>query len=127
MKKIFTAILIMMATLTFAQKVNWKEMHDFHAVIGKTFHPAEENNLKPTKDSAAVLLQKAKLWQASVVPNGYNAAITKPILKQLVASCTAVQKAVQQKKSDAELKTLITKTHDIFHEIMEKCSVNEQH
>jgi hypothetical protein len=45
----------------------------------------------------------------------------------LVASCEAVEAAVKAKKSDKELTSLITKAHDDFHEIKEKCVVGEKH
>lgn len=107
---------------SFAQKKgDWKEMQDFHAVMSKSFHPAEENNFKPLKQNAGILVIKAKAWQSSEVPDGFNSGITKPILDKLVNQTEMVQSAVQQKKGDAELKKLVTKAHDIFHEIMEKC------
>lgn len=124
MKKILFIALCFIATMTLAaqdKKADWKEMHDFHGIMSVTFHPAEENKLQPTKDSAAVLLSKAKAWKKSAVPEGYNATVTKPILKRLVAECAALKEAVKENKSDSELKTMITKTHDTFHEIMEKC------
>lgn len=122
MKKIWIMSLLIIAGLSLrAQKANWKEMHDFHDIMGATFHPAEENNLQPLKDSAAVLLERAKTWQKSVVPEGYNGTITQPILEQLVKECKAIKKAITDKKPDAELKSMITKAHDTFHEIMEKC------
>ncbi len=128
MKKILVSALVLVVTMTaFAQKkADWKEMHAFHGVMSKTFHPAEEGNLQPTRDSATVLLAKAKAWQSSAVPTGFNAKVTKPILKELVAECVAITKAVKAKKNDEELKGLITKAHEIFHEIMEKCR-DEQH
>ena len=122
MKKIWIMSLLIIAGLSLrAQKATWKEMHEFHDIMGATFHPAEENNLQPLKDSTAILLEKAKIWQKSVVPEGYNGAITQPILEQLVKECKAIKKAVAEKKPDAELKSMITKAHDTFHEIMEKC------
>lgn len=126
MKNLFVcltvSILLLSTSNLFAQeKKEWKEMHAFHAVMSKTFHPAEEGNLKPTKDSATVLVAKAKAWQSSTVPQGYNAKVTAPILKQLVAKLTAIKEAVAAKKSDDELKKLMTEAHEIFHEIMEKC------
>jgi hypothetical protein len=128
MKKMFAIALFVATALTgFAQKkAEWKQMHEFHGVMGKTFHPAEEGNLQPLKDSAAVLLMRAKTWQASAVPEGYNATVVKPILKKLVTQCAGISKAVKAKKDDATLKTLITNAHDTFHEIMEKCR-NEHH
>lgn len=109
------------------QKENWKEMDDFHAVMSKTFHPAEESNLQPVKDNATELVTKAKTWQKSAVPDGYNAEAAKPILKKLVKQCTAIQTAVKKKKNDDELKKMITDAHDIFHEIMEKCRKDDGH
>lgn len=96
-------------------------MDDFHAIMSVTFHPSEEDNLKPLKDSAAVLHQKAKKWKKADVPAGYDVAITKPVLKRLVSECAAIETAVKNKKPDHELKGMIAKAHDTFHEIMEKC------
>lgn len=122
MKSILTILFLMVTTSVLSQKNEWKQMHDFHAVISKTFHPAEENNLQPTRDSAAVLLKRAQLWQQSAVPQGYEAAVVKPILKQLTTSCQALVKAVERKETDQQLKQRITGVHDVFHEIMEKCN-----
>ena len=122
MKQVILALISVMTFITVnAQKQNWNEMHDFHAVMSKTFHPAEENNLQPAKDNATELLAKAKTWQNSVVPSGYDAAAIKPVLKDLVADCMAIEEAVKQKKPDSELKKLVIKSHETFHEIMEKC------
>jgi hypothetical protein len=128
MKKIITIVAsIIICGSLIAQKANWQEMHNFHKVMGKTFHSAEENNLQPLKDSATALVLKAKAWQQSKTPSGYNETVTKPILKKLVAKCNQVQKAVAAKKDDKTLVKLITEAHDIFHEIMEKCRVDDKH
>lgn len=104
-----------------AQKANWKEMHDFHAIMSSTFHPTEEGNLQPLKDSSAALLKAAKSWQKSTVPEGYNASSVQPVLTRLTDECAAINNAVKAKKPDADLTKMITKAHDTFHEIMEKC------
>ena len=95
---------------------------DFHAVMSVTFHPAEDDNLQPLKEKSGDLLKTATAWQKGPVPQGYNAAVTKPILKRLVKQCNIINKAVTAGKSDVELKKLITEGHDIFHEIKEKCN-----
>lgn len=115
------AMFFMAGIVTYAQKNTWKEMHDFHDVMSATFHPSEEDNLQPLRDSATILLDKAKTWKNSTVPQGYNGDITLPILKRLVAECEAIKAAVKRNKPDAELKTMISKAHDTFHELMEKC------
>jgi hypothetical protein len=127
MKSLFIFIALITATsISYSQTPEWKEMKDFHAVMSKTFHPAEENNLQPTKDNAAELLTIAKAWQSSTAPAGYNATIAKPLLKQLVKDCKEVKKAVAANKTDAGLKLLITKAHETFHELTEKCKPGEE-
>jgi len=126
MKKV-NALFIMIALFIttssiYAQEAKWQQMEDFHAVMSVTFHPAEDDNLQPLKEKSGDLLKTATAWQKGPVPQGYNAAVTKPILKRLLKQCNIINKAVVSGKSDAELKKLITEGHDIFHEIKEKCS-----
>lgn len=125
-KTIAIAAFALVFTFTAFSKSDWKEMNDFHSVMGKSFHPAEDGNFEPLKANAADLLAKAKLWQASKIPADLNKEQTTKTLKQLVSQCDEVNKAVIAKKSDAELLKLITKAHDIFHEIAEKCSHTEK-
>ena len=122
----FSVLLFLMLSAPFAQqKKDWKEMKSFHSIMSKTFHPTEDGNMQPLKDSVDILVATAKTWQSAQVPEGYNAKVTKPILKKLVKQCNTIKKAVMTKKSDDELKKLIAAAHDIFHEIMEKCTKEE--
>ncbi len=126
MKKVqvsFLMFIFSLLTLTVysQQTAEWKGMEDFHAVMSTTFHPSEENNLQPLKEKAGDLLNKAKAWQKSAVPQGYNSSLTKPILKRLVQQCKVIKEAVEKKKPDTELKAMIAEAHEIFHEIKEKC------
>ncbi len=123
MKKTMLAICLLLITqvASFAQTEKWKEMESFHEVMSATFHPAEENNFAPLKKQAAELLERAKKWKTSTAPAGYNAKTAAPILDKLVIATDEVNKAVKAKKSDADLKKLITKAHHVFHEIAEKC------
>lgn len=131
MKKIKMVIVfvftVIFSSALFAQKATWKEMDDFHTVMSTTFHPAEENDFGPVKAKADELVNKAITWKKSVVPAGYDATLTKPVLKKLVAQLKELQGAVAAKKSDADLKEKITEAHDSFHEIMEKCRKEDKH
>ena len=102
-------------------KAVWQEMHTFHDVMSITFHSAETGDLKPLREKAGLLLEKAKVWQAAAVPAGYDAVKTADTLKRLTKQCKSIKKAVKSKKTDAELTIMITEAHEIFHEIMEKC------
>ena len=123
MQILFSMLLLGVITLSSftRHEPSWKEMEDFHAAMSVTFHPAEEDNLQPVKEKAGDLLLKAKAWQKAAVPQGYNGELTKSILIRLVQQCKKLKVAVTQKKSDAELKKMITEAHEIFHEIKEKC------
>lgn len=121
--KLFLLMLVfsLVAFAGFSQEATWLEMEKFHSVMSVSFHPAEDNNLKPVREKASDLLTKAKEWQSSAAPKGFNGTVTTPILKRLVKQCRLIDVAVKKNKSDAELKKMITKAHDIFHEIKEKC------
>ena len=125
MRKVKILFLMLALSFTalpvFSHETKWIEMENFHAVMSVSFHPAEENNLQPLKLKSADLLSKAKAWQKSAAPEGFNADVTKPILKKLVKQCKLIKTAVNDNKADADLKVMITKAHDIFHEIKEKC------
>lgn len=118
-------LMLILSSITLAvysqQSAKWKAMDDFHSVMSISFHPADDGNLQPLKEKAGDLLNKAKAWQKSTVPQGYNGSLTKPILKRLVQQCNVIKNAVANNQPDAELKTLITEAHEIFHEIKEKC------
>jgi hypothetical protein len=121
-KILFFMIAFSLATSSvFSQEAKWTEMENFHSIMSVTFHPAEENNLKPLKEKAAELLAKAKAWHKSTAPEGYIGKVTKPILKKLVKQCKLINESVNQNMSDEALKTMITRAHEIFHEIKEKC------
>lgn len=110
-----------------AHDIEWKELDAFHAVMAETFHPAEEGNLQPVRDNASDLVTKAKAWQASAVPEGYDKQKTIKTLKTLVAKCKEIKSAVKVKKNDKELTRLITEAHDVFHRIVEECKTSETH
>lgn len=125
MKKVRSLIIMITISLAslsaYSQEAKWQEMEDFHAVMSVTFHPAEDGNLKPLKEKSGNLAANAKTWQKGAVPEGFNAGVTKPILKRLVKQCNAINRAVAAGKPDAELKKMIIEAHEIFHEIKEKC------
>lgn len=131
MKKVFSVIvlafaLIFSGSVQAQEKAKWKEMDDFHSVMGSTFHPAEEGNLQPIKTRSQEMVDKATAWKNSDAPDGYNKKAVKPILKKLVNGAKEIDKMVKANASDKELVAKLTGLHDIFHEIMEKCQ-NEGH
>lgn len=122
MKQIIAiSMLLLIIQVANAQKQQWKELTVFHNIMSATFHPAEENNLKPLKDSSAVLVQRAKQWKLSVIPAGFDAAAIKPLLVKLLNEAELLHAAVKKKAPDAELIKQITHLHATFHSIVEEC------
>ena len=103
------------------EKAKWKEMDAFHQVMAQTFHPAEEGKLEPIKTRSQEMLEKATAWQNSTAPEGYNQKAVKKSLKELVKSAKEINDLVKQNAADDVLKTKLSKLHDTFHEIIEKC------
>ncbi len=123
MKKCIVAILFfIVATVSFSQEklTGWKELDNFHAIVAPVFHTAEKGNFHAAKDSAALVLQRAKQWQSAAIPAGLDAAIYKPLIDRLVTETSAINDAVKANKPDEELKLLLRKAHNTFHEILGK-------
>ncbi len=126
MKSIIRLIVIVLAmfpAIGFAQtaKTTWPELKSFHALMSKTFHPAEEGNYEPLKLKADSLLMAAKAWKESKIPDTYKPKETTETLNKLLEQCIVLEGAVKAKADDMKLKVLITDAHDIFHKIVGEC------
>ena len=123
----------LLAAITFAfsvhaqKKAEWKEMNEFHGIMSTTFHPAEEGDLEPIKTRSQEMIDKAIAWQKSTAPEGYDKKAAEETLKKLVAESKNLHKMVKEGSPDKELVAKLTTLHDIFHEIMEKCTGEEHH
>jgi len=126
MKKMMVSLLIgvgLMVTLPLSaqQKAKWNEMEAFHEIMSKTFHPSEEGKLEPIRTHSAEMLEKAIAWKNSTAPAGYDMTAVQENLKKLVKGAREINKLVQKKAADKELKEELSELHDLFHEIVEKC------
>src|SRR5688572_7072291 len=123
MKKFISMLVVTFLLLTAAQsqeKKQWKEMHDFHAVMSSTFHPAEDGNLQPIRSRSQEMYDKAVSWSKSDAPEGYDKEAVKKSLKKLVGGSKEINKLVKENAEDKVLTEKLTALHDVFHEIMEK-------
>ncbi len=130
MKKFLSLLMIFAAVavtkpIHAQQKAKWQELDAFHEVMSKTFHPSEEGKLEPIRSRSAEMLEKAIAWKNSTAPEGYDQNAVKKNLKDLVKGAKEINKMVQDKADDASLKEKLSKLHDTFHEIVEKCEKEE--
>ncbi len=108
------------------EKDNWLAIKDFHKVMAQTFHPAEEKNFAPLLSRSGELYAKAILLKNSTPPVSANNAGIQDALTRLEKRCLDIHQLVQkpskdQEKKNAQLFEMITKAHDIFHEVEGLC------
>jgi hypothetical protein len=123
MKTLFLSFVILLVSNNkiFAQEdFTWQPENSFHATAMHAFHGAEMNKLQPARDSAIAILSKAEAWKNAVIPADYNTAEIKPLLQTLYNECKAINDAVIAKKPDDELKPLVLKAHETFHQVINK-------
>jgi hypothetical protein len=73
------------------------------------------------------MVDKAAAWEKSTAPEGYNKKAVSTTLKKLVTGAKEIDKMVKANATDEELVSKLTKLHDVFHEIMEKCRKEDNH
>lgn len=132
MKSIKTTFLtlcfVLISTFVFSQNQTWKEQSDFHEVMSKTFHPAEEGNFQPIKTRSAELVTAADKWMKSAIPA--DVADKKGVqknLKKLLKDAKSLNKNIAKGVSDVELKNELTALHETFHTIVGMCSAKGEH
>jgi UTP-glucose-1-phosphate uridylyltransferase len=108
------------------EKDNWLAIKDFHKVMAQTFHPAEEKNFAPLRARSGELYAKAILLKNSTPPASANNERVQEALARLEKQCMDIHQLVQKPSKDEEKKNtqlfeMITKAHDIFHEVEGLC------
>ncbi len=126
---LLTALLLLAVNFSFAQsKTEWKEQKEFHQVMSKTFHPAEEGNYAPIKARSAELAQKAEAWRNAEIPADIaDKDKVKKTLKKLAKDSKKLDKSIKKGISDEELKTKLTDLHETFHTIVGLCRAKDEH
>jgi len=129
MKNSLFSILVFMATIisVSAQDKKWKELDAFHDIMSKTFHPSEEGKLEPIRTRSKEMLDRATEWMNSTAPEGFDKNAVKKNLKDLVKGAKEINDLVKSNATDAVLKEKLSKLHDLFHQIVEKCEKEDHH
>jgi hypothetical protein len=136
MKTLNTTILslcfVLFAALTNNTKAQskfdaWPQLKEFHKVMSQTFHPAEEGNLEPIKTRIGEMVEKASALKSSTIPAEFNNKKVVKAVSKLEKDSKKLQKSIDAKASDEEIKKSITALHDVFHRIVGLCSEEGEH
>lgn len=125
--KYIKSLLAVVAFLTFssvsAQAITekWKQMHDYHELLSKTFHPAEDGNFEPIKNSSEDLVVKAEALDYRTMPEDLKSAKVEETIAVLKKQTKVVNDLVQRKAPNAEIMRAFQNLHDVFHRIVEIC------
>lgn len=98
----------------------WNQNVDaYHEVMSSTFHPAENGDLKPLKERAATLAERAETWATTALPASLKGKGLEEKLVLLAKGSRDIANQVASQRSDEELTKAITALHDVFHEVVE--------
>jgi hypothetical protein len=99
----------------------WKEMDAFHLLMMETWHPAEQNDLKPLRAKVTQLSAAARAWGEAAAP----APCATPGIKQGIAAIamgtSALTAKVKTDGKDEDLKAALKAIHDRFEVIEKTC------
>src|SRR5574343_801136 len=118
-KFIIAAVAFLAVQTISAQSVTskWTQLHEYHELLSKTFHPAENGNFTAIKNSHDYLVQKAEALDVATMPTDLktpvvveNVAVLKKLTKKL-------SELITNKAPDVEILRTFQNVHDVFHKI----------
>jgi len=103
--------------------LTWEDAKEaYHHAMSSTFHPAEEGDLAPLRETYKDLATSAKAWKGVDVPEKLSKDEIKPLLKKLYKESKKIGALIEGGTPDEELKEAIYALHDVFHELVGKCN-----
>lgn len=99
----------------------WKQLNDYHELLSKTFHPAEDGNFDPIKNSSEDLVVKAEALDLKTMPQELRTSQLDETIAVLKKQTKTVNDLVQKKAPNAEILRAFQNLHDVFHRIVEIC------
>jgi hypothetical protein len=103
------------------KKTDWPALTEFHTVMSQTFHPSEEGNFEPIRKRSEEMMNKAAALSRGRVPQPYQTPSMRNAVARLQVGAKTVNEMVQKNATDEQLKPVLSKLHDTFHEIVGLC------
>jgi hypothetical protein len=119
-KSLIVMVLFMAINSVNAQSITdkWKQLGDFHELLSKTFHPTEEGDFRPIKQSSQELLTKSEALDVATMPQDLRNPSIEPVILVLKKQTKLVNELVKSKVPDPEIMRAFQNLHDIYYRIV---------
>lgn len=104
------------------EKNSWKELNEFHKVMGQTFHPSEKGDLGPIKSRSGEMLYKAEALSKSKIPASLDTPELRKAVSDLLTGSKELDAMVEKKADDKAITEKLNQLHDTFHLIQGLCN-----
>ena len=106
----------------------WQPLMEMRSVMKSTFHPMLENNLKPARENAPLMLEKAKALVAATDRPKYLKNDKKAAeLNDLLAKAEVYANKVAQNATDDEMKIALSDLHAVFAGLIHEKTKKKMH
>jgi hypothetical protein len=127
MKALRLAILLLVTTFTFqmnaqSASTKWSQLHEYHELLSKTFHPAENGNLNAIKNAHDYLVQRSEALDITTMPSELKSETLVAQVGILKKMTKKLSELITNKAPDVEIMRTFQNVHDVFHKIEKECA-----
>lgn len=126
MKALRLAIVLLVTTFAFqmnaqSASTKWSQLHEYHELLSKTFHPAENGNFTAIKNSHDVLVQRSEALDVTTMPAELKSETLVAQVNVLKKLTKKLSELITNKAPDVEIMRTFQNVHDVFHKIEKEC------
>ncbi|WP_297509411.1 hypothetical protein [Flavobacterium sp.] len=127
MKALRLAILLLVTTFAFqmnaqSASTKWSQLHEYHELLSKTFHPAENGNLNAIKNAHDYLVQRSEALDINTMPSELKSETLVAQVGILKKMTKKLSELITNKAPDVEIMRTFQNVHDVFHKIEKECA-----
>jgi hypothetical protein len=127
MKALRLAILLLVTTFAFqmnaqSASTKWSQLHEYHELLSKTFHPAENGNLNAIKNAHDYLVQRSEALDITTMPSELKSETLVAQVGILKKMTKKLSELITNKAPDVEIMRTFQNVHDVFHKIEKECA-----
>ena len=127
MKALRLAIVLLVTTFAFqmnaqSASTKWSQLHEYHELLSKTFHPAENGNLNAIKNAHDYLVQRSEALDINTMPSELKSETLVAQVGILKKMTKKLSELITNKAPDVEIMRTFQNVHDVFHKIEKECA-----